>query len=480
MALGNTSPFRPYLILRPVLADGRRLTAESSIYKIPYNYLQRFSLSYAKNSTGDFELELFDINYDDILLQLMASIYQSGDRREVNFIFQFGWDDYANPNFTSGGKIDDIIRTYNNTKRNKLVDARLQDSSIRSVISEEQYVTILDVGLDLDSVGAYLKLKGFCSPAGSSVVFSSVKKTYDGKPSQILHSLCHDYGVQPVWKLDRKELVEKSFSGNKYTCGGKLFGDIVKDLLERMKYKNKADKLFFYFNNEVSAYTESRFRPDLIITPIKEEADADSFLGSFDYFKGNSSSIIGAITFDLGNLYSFFGEIHADTYDTQTKATTGKAKQTINKSGKVVSTNPVTNADKESKYHSKEDIERLKNKVSARLNGSMFPDSGLTSEEMSNIENAVYNTIYNFPIKAKMSTIGDPSLGFKHIGMQAFIELNIFSHQGSGNKIEMLSGLYAIESVSHEINESSFITVYDLMKYNYDSSYKIQRTVGER
>jgi hypothetical protein len=85
---------------------------------------------------------------------------------------------------------------------------------------------------------------------------------------------------------------------------------------------------------------------------------------------------------------------------------------------------------------------------------------------LNDIRNYFIDRVQSFPIKCTMSVAGNPGLSFKHVKTQAMLELNVHKH--TGGKVDMLSGTYYIDELSHEINETNFITNMSLRKWYYD------------
>ena len=117
------------------------------------------------------------------------------------------------------------------------------------------------------------------------------------------------------------------------------------------------------------------------------------------------------------------------------------------------------------KFFSEKDDEESKNIQTAVKMPASGKGTSYSSQDMANYENYFINTLQNFTLKATLNVLGDPGLDFKDIKMQSFLELNIYKNDGQ--LMDMLSGNYAVEKVSHHISQDEFITSLGLVKWRF-------------
>ena len=485
MAIGRGAPLRPFVMITPILEDGRPIGGKEQIYKIPYNYLKNFSINYAKDAIGQVEIEFFDISYDNIFVTLTEQIFLNSETKKISYKLRFGWDD--NQVVYSGGKISDSgDRSVYNPKKSKDVAVYEQDPNIGSLISQIHVITITDIEYNLTSIGAHVRLKGFNNPPEGLHTMLNMNLPFEGTPKEVIDQVCKKVRLNPEWKVsvdefDKQKNVGILWSKNKYNCNNKMVGDILKDLLQKIIYKGKADKLYFYIYYEI--LNNGLVIPKIIFDARTDDIVKNKFLGTYKYFYGKESTIINTLSFNLENYLMFFASIESRTKDPNSKkeieATSDQLlRDDFDKVDKVVSSNKYVQADQEARdLMTKKELvkqNRLTLGQIASASGTTFPGLFLTADEQGMVDDAVRRSIYNFVIQASMTIIGEPILDFTHIGMQSYLELEVY--KTTGEKIDMFSGLYAIDSLSHEINETSFVTNLSMIKYSYTDDIVTQRS----
>ena len=503
MALGNQQPLRPFVQIEPITIDGRYPKGWEQVYVVPYNYIKRFSIDYKTNAIGDVELELFDPNYDDLINLILRLIeMQSGDMN-ISFLLHFGWSDtYQDTISNRDMNIADGQRYYETTQSltvetgekdwlgnqktdtvsRKVNKAYNIDPNLKNLTSEKFVVQFRDISFDVLNMGVFLKMKGQNMQEGGLSLLLQLDAVYKGSQVDIIDTVCKNNDINVRWDVNKDKVQTFPYEINAVGGNNFLMGDFVKSMLDECIYNGLPNTLKFYIDN---TYTKTKdiYIPTIVIYSEGDRNTNKIYVGKYSYFIGKESSIIGNLSFEFEDMLGFFGgKLSSKTQDTSTKQTEGDETKNVTLEGyvpKVDSNNNLINRDARQRKADKKKAFKL-SKVEgamARIAQARFPGGAPDAKTDTEIRNSYENYMMSFPFKVKLSIMGEANLNFKHIGLQGTLELNVFKN--NGEKIKMLSGMYSIDTIHHEISDVNFITTLELIKYPYDMEEGMQPSKGE-
>ena len=477
MAISNQTPFRPYITLMQVLPDGTAVPGYEDIYKIPYNYISEFRIDYTAGGLGEVKLNLFDLDYDWLLNGLLSGTHKNSGAPEINFLITFGWQDNGVASilseiwprgFSSKKPPGIYVDRYTGKKISK-GKLRSGYSKSRRIVSQSHVVCFTKIDLNLSEVGVELNLTGYNFFSEHLKLLGNLDASYFGFPWQIIEALKKDVDIQIIWDVvnenfkgfDFENTIEYLFKQNPFSCGNRLVGDILKELVESIKIDGVANQLDYYTDGFFKV--GDRLRPKIRIFKKTQHIDSSNFLGTFNYFTGKESHIVDSIDFEIPNLIDFLGDtISTKTVDVGTKQIPPTT-ETIN----GVPTNKGLRKNKDRKgWFYDQKIGRWKTLKVAQKTAAKPKGSTFTTKSKTQYEDQFFKNVENFIIKANMTIIGDPGIDFMDLQTQSFLELNI--HSKNGNLIGMLSGNYFIDKIVHTITETDFTTSLSVIKWKFD------------
>jgi hypothetical protein len=480
MALSNQTPLRPFITLTQMLPDGSLVPGRENIYQIPYNYISDFNIEYSTSGLGQVKLTLFDLDYDWILNGLLSQTYLSGGSPDINFLITFGWQE---------GLIDSIVRNVwpkgisSLLSPGKYIDRysggiekegsiRSNYDKVRQIISQPHIVKFIDIGLQLSEVGVELNLQGINTFSEGFKLLMPTNDSGKGWPWEILDRLLRNVGIETDWKFGKRPgghfiLPEfdtektKEFDKNPYLCNNKMLGDCIKELLDLIYIDGEPGQLDYYTNN--FHRIGDVVRPTITIFKKNQRIDSCNFLGNYNYFTGKESHIIDSITFNIEDLVPFLGHtIENNNVDVGNKSVSQTTTQADNKN-----TNPDLNKSKTKKEqtYTKTETSKIKGVHAALSSPAQPKGTSFSSEDMANLQNYFYQKLQSFTIKADLNILGDPGIDFMDLKTQSFLELNI--HKQDGTKMDLLSGNYYIDKITHTINNTEFNTSLSIVKWQF-------------
>ena len=478
MAYPIEQPYVPFLKLHPLNKTNTFDKNDSTLYDIPYNFIQSFKIDYTEG-IGAVTLELFDPTFKDVFLQLANYINKYNGEIMTNFFLQYGYGQ-GTPKTNKTGFYEKKIILAKDAKgkpvkyKTEMTEKQIRFSRDINVQSRGSIVFFDRVEYEFTNAGIKYVFHGYNSHHAGVSVNKQIDEVYKGNALGILRQVIQKhFGTADIdfGSLNPNVDLNSGIVKTSWRTSNMTISDVIDELLSHIKYKDNTIITWKWWLTTTMDDKRTKIVPQMHCYPTFDGVqETEEFLGEYNFYIGEDSSIIKGVRLVADNLLPLMITSEIGEVDTVQKQSLTNASSTKNSKAGNSRQSGVrgTSSDTEDK----EDILKTTD-VKAADN----PNNSFHGDHVNNaqVDAVAYRNMLNVPFKLNMVTLGDPYLDERHIAGRSFIQFNAFQANGQTNPI--FTGVYKVFQVSHSIGAGIFETHMYALKTDIAEEKEYKRNV---